>query len=170
VSEQRAVLEHLFSCFNTMYAVMGAGAPDLSDDAYVVRTYETARAMGDVALVIREYVGEVEEAVVPSMQGALVDALASDLSGAMLLFCFTVVVAPRVLVSLRDAREQVKLDEGALAVLNFASEITIREMFAVGEVAKSEGANEDADWQEHARGLSQALEKAGNAESFGISR
>ena len=57
------------------------------------------------------------------MQGVLVDALANDLSGAMVLFCLTMVVAPRVLVSLRDAREQVALDNGALEVLNGASQI-----------------------------------------------
>jgi hypothetical protein len=163
-------MEHLFSCFNTMYSVMGAGAPDLSDDAYVVRTYETARAMGEVALEFREYLGEVEESTVPSMQAVLMDALVNDLTGAMLLFSFTMVVAPRVLVSLRDAREQVELDGAALEVLNVASQVLIREIYAVGNAAKSEGAGEDHHWQQHARGLSEALEKAGNADSFGISR
>ena len=163
-------MEHLFSCFDTMYAVLGAGAVDLSDDAYVVRTYETARAMGEVALSFREYLGDVETEMVPSLQGVLVDALANDLTGAMVLFCFTMVVAPRVLVSLRDAREQVELSDGALDVLNIASQVLIREMFATGEVAKTEGVSEDRHWQEHARGLSETLEKAGNAESFGLTR
>jgi hypothetical protein len=104
------------------------------------------------------------------MQSVLVDALANDLSGAMVLFCFTVVVAPRLLVSLRDAREQVELSDGALVVLNSASQVLIREMFAAGDVAKSEGVIEDRHWQEFARGLSETLEKNGNAESFGISR
>ena len=153
-----------------MYAVLGAGAVDLSDDAYVVRTYETGRSMGEVALQFREYLGDVETRFVPSMQGVLVDALANDLSGAMVLFCFTMVVAPRVLVSLRDAREQVALDNGALEVLNGASQTLIREMFAAGEVAKADEASEDRHWQEHARALSDALDKAGNAESFGLSR
>jgi hypothetical protein len=163
-------MEHLFSCFDTMYRVLGAGAPDLSDDAYVVRTYETARAMGDVALAFREYLGEVDETMVSSMESVLVDALANDVTGAMVLFCFTMVVAPRVLVSLRDAREQVELDEAALEVVNLGSEVLIREMHAVGAVAKSEGASEDRHWQERARGLSETLETAGNAESFGLSR
>ena len=153
-----------------MYSVMGAGAPDLSDDAYVVRTYETARAMGEVSLEFRRYLGEVEESTVPSMQAVLMDALINDLTGAMLLFCFTMVVAPRVLVSLRDAREQVDLDAAALEVLNVASQVLIREIHAVGNAAKSEGAGEDHHWQQHARGLSEALEKAGNADSFGLSR
>jgi hypothetical protein len=169
VADEREVVEYLFSCFDTMYAVLGAGALDLSDDAYVLRTYETARAMGEVALSFREYLGDVETEMVPSIQGVLSDALANDLSGAMALFCFTMVVAPRLLVSLRDARE-LDLSGGALGVLNIASQVLIREMFAAGEVAKTEGVREDRHWQEQARGLSETLEKNGNAESFGISR
>jgi hypothetical protein len=170
VADEREVMEHLFSCFDTMYAVLGAGAVDLSDDAYVVRTYETARAMGEVALSFREYLVDVETSMVPSIQGVLVDSLANDLTGAMVLFCFTMVVAPRLLVSLRDARAQVELGDGALDVLNIASQVLIREMFAAGEVAKTEGVSEDRHWQEHARGLSESLDQVGNAESFGISR
>jgi hypothetical protein len=170
VADEREVMERLFSCFDTMYAVLGAGAVDLSDDAYVVRTYETGRAMGEVALSFREYLVDVETSMVPSIQGVLVDSLANDLTGAMVLFCFTMVVAPRLLVSLRDAREQVELGDGALDVLNIASQVLIREMFATGEVAKTEGVSEDRHWQEHARGLSESLDQVGNAESFGISR
>jgi hypothetical protein len=170
VADEREVMEYLFSCFDTAYAVLGAGAVDLSDDAYVLRTYETARAMGEVALSFREYLGDVETKMVPSIQGVLVDSLANDLTGAMVLFCFTMVVAPRLLVSLRDARERVELSDGALDVLNIASQLLIREMFAAGEAAKTEGVSEDRHWQEHARGLSETLEKAGNAESFGLTR
>jgi hypothetical protein len=163
-------MEHLFSCFNTMYEVLGAGAPNLSEDAYVIRTYETGRAMGEVALAFREYLTDAQPGDVPAMRAVLDDALASDLSGAMVLFCFAMVVAPRVLVSLRDAREEVELDASALKVLNVASQVLIREVFAVGDVAETEGASEDAHWQERARSLSETLEAAGNAESFGISR
>jgi hypothetical protein len=163
-------MEHLFSCFNTMYEVLGAGAPNLSEDAYVIRTYETGRAMGEVALAFSEYLTDAQPGDVPAMRAVLDDALASDLSGAMVLFCFAMVVAPRVLVSLRDAREEVELDASALKVLNVASQVLIREVFAVGDVAETEGASEDAHWQERARSLSETLEATGNAESFGISR
>ncbi len=163
-------MEHLFSCFNTMYNVLGAGAPTLSDDAYVIRTYETARAVGEVTMAFREYLGDAQPEDVPAMRAVLDDALASDLSGAMVLYCFVMVVAPRVLVSLRDAREEVELDGDALKLVNMASDVLIRETFAVGEVAKSEGTSEDPHWQERARRLSETLEAAGNAESFGLSR
>jgi len=166
----RESLEHLFSCFDTMYQVLGASAPNLTNDAYVVRTYEAARAMGDVALSFREVLVEVQSESVPALHDVLLESVADDLTGAMLLFCLAMVVGPRVMVSLRDAREYVEFDEDALEVLREASAVMLAEILAVGEVAKSQGFIEDERWQEQARGLSQRLEESGYADSFGISR
>jgi hypothetical protein len=166
----RESLEHLFSCFDTMYQVLGASAPNLTNDAYVVRTYEAARAMGDVALSFREVLVEVQSESVPALHDVLLESVADDLTGAMLLFCLAMVVGPRVMVSLRDAREYVEFDEEALEVLREASAVMLAEILAVGEVAKSQGFIEDERWQEQARGLSQRLEESGYADSFGISR
>jgi hypothetical protein len=166
----RESLEHLFSCFDTMYKVLGASAPNLTNDAYVVRTYEAARAMGDVALSFREVLVEVQSESVPALHDVLLESVADDLTGAMLLFCLAMVVGPRVMVSLRDAREYVEFDEDALEVLREASAVMLAEILAVGEVAKSQGFIEDERWQEQARGLSQRLEESGYADSFGISR
>jgi hypothetical protein len=166
----RESLEHLFSCFDTMYRVLGASAPNLTNDAYVVRTYEAARAMGEVALSLREILVEVQSESVPALHDVLLESVADDLTGAMLLFCLAMVVGPRVMVSLRDAREYVEFEEDALEVLREASDVMLAEILAVGEVAKSQGSIEDERWQEQARGLSQRLEEAGYADSFGISR
>jgi hypothetical protein len=170
VTSPREATEHLFSCFDAVYEVMGASAPTLTNDAYVVRTYETARAMGEVALRFREYLGEFDVEPLEIVREVLLEAVAGDVEGAMVLFCFTVVIGPRLLVSLRDAREQVALDDEALEVLNFASKRLIAEMFAVGEVAKSAEPVEDEAWQERARSLGQMLDQSGNADSLGISR
>jgi hypothetical protein len=164
----RATLEHLFSCFDTAYQVLGASAPNLTNDAYVVRTYEAARAMGDVALSLREILIDVPGTSVDALHDVLMESVADDLSGAMLLFCLAMVVGPRLMVSLRDAREFDELDAGALQVLNEAS--AIAEILAVGAVAKSQGTIDDERWQEQARGLARHLEEAGYADSFGISR
>ena len=166
----REVCEHLFSCFDAIYEVLGASAPTLTHDAYVVRTYETARAMGEVALRLREYLGEVDAEPLEIVREVLLEAVAGDVEGAMVLFCFTVVVGPRLLVSLRDAREQGSLDEAALEVVNGASEVLIAEMFAVGEAAIDAEPIEDEAWQARARALSDLLDQAGNAESLGVSR
>jgi hypothetical protein len=166
----RATLEHLFSCFDTTYQVLGANAPHLTNDAYVVRTYEAARAMGDVALSLREILVDVPGISVDALHDVLMESVADDLSGAMLLFCLAMVVGPRLMVSLRDAREFDEFDAGALHVLNEASAIVLAEILAVGAVAKSQGTIDDERWQEQARGLARHLEEAGYADSFGISR
>jgi hypothetical protein len=166
----RATLEHLFSCFDATYQVLGASAPNLTDDAYVVRTYEAARAMGDIALSLRTILVEVPNAPVDALHDVLVESVADDLSGAMLLFCLAMVVGPRLMVSLRDAREFDEFDPEVLSVLNEASAVVLAEIMAVGAVAKSQGTVEDEHWQEQARGLARHLEEAGYADSFGISR
>jgi len=166
----RATLEHLFSCFDTTYQVLGASAPNLTNDAFVVRTYEAGRAMGEVALALRTILGEVSGEPLEALYDVLRESVADDLSGAMLLFCLAMVVGPRLMVSLRDAREFEEFDDDALAVLNEASAVVLAEILAVGAVAKSQGTIDDEHWQERARGLARHLEEAGYADSFGISR
>jgi hypothetical protein len=153
-----------------MYATLGESAPLLRNDAYVIRTYEMARAFGDVALHIRDYLDDVADERVHALEEVLVHSVASDESGAMVLFCVATLVGPRVLVSLRDAREVSGLDESALEVLREASQVLVREILAIGEVAKNQPLVEDPIWQAVARGLSETLDRAGNAESFGIYR
>lgn len=166
----RSTMEHLFSCFDTMYQMLGEAAPTLTNDAYVVRIYETARAMGTVALAFREYLGDVPSETLAPLDGALRHAIDDDDSGAMVLVALAVVVGPRVLVSLRDAREQVELDSAALAVLKLASGVLVQEILAVGEVSKRQASTDDPRWLESAQELSNRLDASGNAESFGISR
>jgi hypothetical protein len=166
----RETLEHLFSCVDTMYRVLGASAPNFTDDAYVVCTYESARALGEVALRFREYLGEVDPEPVPALADVLLEASGDDPTGAMSLYCLAMVAGPRVLVSLRDAREYVDLSEEELEVVNLASQVLLAQMYAVGEVAQRREPIEDEDWQRRARELTDRLEHAGNAESFGISR
>jgi hypothetical protein len=168
VTTSREALTHLLSCVDAIYLVMGEAAPTLRNDAYVVQTFESARAMGEVALALRDYVAVVTIEPMASVVDVLRDAVAGDENGAMLLFCFVVVVGPRLLVSLRDAREHLALDEAELALTNLASETVIAEMLAVGEAARDAEPEEDETWQERARALNYALEEAGFAESLGL--
>ena len=50
MASEREIAEYLLDCFDTLYRVLGEGAPTLLNDAYVVRTYDAARAFGGVAL------------------------------------------------------------------------------------------------------------------------
>jgi hypothetical protein len=166
----RAALEHLFSCFDTTYQVLGASAPNLTNDAYVVRTYEAARALGEVALSLRTILGDTSSQPVEALHDVLMESVADDLTGAMLLYCLAMVVGPRLMVSLRDAREFEEFDAEALGVLNEASAVVLAEILSVGGVAKGQGTIDDERWQEQARGLATYLEGVGYADSFGISR
>jgi hypothetical protein len=150
--------------------VLGECAPSLDNDAYLVRTYEMARALGDVALRFREYLEEVTNVPLAPLEDVLRRAVASDDSGAMVLFAMATVVGPRILVSLRDARALGALDEPALEVLDLASRVLVREIRAVGDVATRFPPIEDPTWQTSAQSLSATLDVTGNAESFGISR
>jgi hypothetical protein len=169
VTTSREALAHVLSCLDAIYEAMGDAAPTLSNDAFVVRAFETARAVGEVALALREYLELSRSSPMDIVTDVLRDAVAGDEEGAMLLFCFAVVVGPRLLVSLRDAREEVSLDEGAMAVANLASEVLVAEILAVGEAAQDLAPVEDERWQERARGLTFRLEAAGYAESMGVS-
>jgi len=163
-------MQHLFTCFDSMYATLGESAPMLHNDAFVIRTYVMARACGEVTLTFRDYLGDVADERILALEAVLLEAVESDESGAMVLFAMATLIGPRVLVSLRDAREVEGLDDSAKEVLRAASQVLVREILLVGEVAKAQALTEDGRWQEIARGLSVTLEEAGNAESFGISR
>jgi len=166
----RDTMVHLFSCFDAMYVAFGEAAPTLTNDAHVVRAYESGRAFGSVALAFREYLGDAPSEVLAPLEDALRHAREGDDTGAMMLFALAMVVGPRVLVSLRDARDQVELDEGALVVLNLASKVLVEEILRVGDASKDQAPIEDSSWQAGAQELSRGLDASGNAESFGISR
>jgi hypothetical protein len=141
----------------------------LSHDAYVVRTYESARAYGALALELREHLGETEIAAIPILDDVLRRALAGDASGALVLYAMAMVVGPRLLVSLLDARTALSSGSQLTELFNHASMVCVREIRATGEVAKDQAPIDDLEWQTLARDLSTTLDLAGNAESLGIS-
>jgi hypothetical protein len=166
----RQIAEHLLACYDTIYIVLGESAPTLSNDAFVVRTYETARVFGALALELREHLGEPVVAPIPLLDEVLRRAVAGDDTGAMVLYAMAMVVGTRLLVSLLDARDALEDDPELTALFNEASMDCVREMRAIGEVAKDQAPIDDGEWQSLARSLSTTLDEAGNAESLGLSR
>jgi hypothetical protein len=166
----REIAEHLLACYDTIYIVLGECAPTLSNDAYVVRTYETARAYGALALELREHLGGPTTAPIPVLEGVLRRAVDGDDSGALVLYAMAMVVGPRLLVSLLDARTALANDSTLTAMFNDASMVCVKEIRATGEVAKDQAPVEDEAWLTLARELSTTFDDAGNAESLGISR
>ncbi len=165
----REIAEHLLACYDAIYIVLGESAPTLSNDAYLVRAYEMGRAHGELALELREYLGDVEVAPIPLVKAVLRRAVASDATGAMVLYAMAMVVGPRLLVSLLDARSALESDERLAELFSDASMTCVREIRATGEVAKDQAPMEDEEWLRIARELSETFDDAGNAESLGIS-
>lgn len=165
----REIGEHLLACYDTIYIVLGESAPTLTNDAYCVRTYEMARAYGAVALELREHLGEPDVAPPPVLESVLRRAVAGDGSGALVLYAMAMVVGPRLLVSLLDARSALAGDQRLTDLFDDASKVGVKEIRATGDVAKDQAPIDDLEWQNLARELSAALDVAGNAESLGIS-
>ena len=166
----REIGEYLLACYDTIYIVLGESAPTLTNDAYVVRTYETARAHGALALTLREHLAEPEVSPPPVLEDVLRRAVAGDDTGALVLYAMAMVVGPRLLVSLLDARSALTDDPTLTQLFNEASMVCVKEIRATGEVAKDQAPIEDPEWQALARELSTTFDEAGNAESLGISR
>lgn len=165
----REIAEHLLACYDTIYIVLGESAPTFTNDAYVVRAYEMARAYGDLALELREHLGGSDVTAVPALEAVLRQAVAGDASGALALYAMAMVVGPRLLVSLVDARA-IADDATLTDHLHDAPMSVVREIKATGEVAKGQPPIEDVEWETVARELANSLDSAGNAESLGISR
>jgi hypothetical protein len=161
--------EHLLAAYDTIYKVLGESAPTLTNDAYVVRTYEMGRAFGELALELREHLGDPKFESNHTVDEVLRRAVTSDVTGAMVLYAMAMVVGPRLLVSLLDARNALSRDEPLAELFREASMVCVKEIRATGEVAKGQDPIEDEEWQGVARELSTTLDDAGNAESLGIS-
>ncbi|HTT59051.1 MAG TPA: hypothetical protein VMF33_03300 [Acidimicrobiales bacterium] len=166
----RSAIEFFVPLFDTTYRTLGESAPRLSNDVYTVRTYEVARAMGEVALALRAQLGGSMSVMDEALESVVRESVASDPSGALAMYCFSSLVGSRLLVSLRDAREFSELSEEEFALLSGASDVVLAEMVGAGEAAKSQGPIENDAWAERARALSQQLDDAGYAGSFGFSR
>jgi hypothetical protein len=166
----REIGEYVLGCYDTIYIVLGESAPTFTNDAYVVRTYEMARAYGDLALELRHHLGGGDVAPIPVLEGVLRDAISGDDTGALVLYAMAMVVGPRLLVSLLDARNSLSNDPALSERFSDASMVCVREIRATGEVAKDQEPIEDPRWLALARGLGETLENAGNAESLGLSR
>jgi hypothetical protein len=163
------VAEYVLSCYDTIYMVLGESAPTLTNDAYVVRTYEMARAFGSLALTLRDHLDAGSFEVPPALEAVLRHAVVTDDSGAMLLYAMAMVVGPRLLVTLLDARAVVT-DDAVIELLNQGSQVTVSELLATGEVAKRQPSIDDPSWQAAALDLATTLDQAGHAESLGVSR
>lgn len=163
------VVSHVRACFDALYQVLGESAPMFTNDAYVIRTYEMGRAFGAVTLELRSLGSGEPVEPLAVIRAVLQHAVLADDTGAMTLYAVAMVVGPRLLVTLVDAREHVN-DPRVLEAFDRAAEICVAQMRSVGEVAKNQAPIDDENWQDAARDLTITLESSGNTESFGFVR
>ena len=155
--------EHLASVYDALYRTLGAGAPVVDRDAFVVRLHEASRAFGALALELR---GDRVPEPDPLVSSLMDRALAEDASGALALYAVAMVIGPRLLVSLRDY-DAAETDEDRRALLAHGSDVVVAEIRAVGSCVASAEAIEDPTWTRAARALVDLLDEAGLSESLG---
>ncbi|MGH9020022.1 MAG: hypothetical protein ACRDV0_03280 [Acidimicrobiales bacterium] len=155
------VVERLGAICLAPYRVLGAAAPLLTNDAAVVRAHELARGFGAVALAVRERLGRDLQPD-PLVERVLARAVGDDATGAFALYALAVVVAPRLLVFLRDARARVEGDDREL--LDRASDLVVGEIVAIRDLAGLLG--DAGQWRTSARELTDEMDAAGFAESL----
>ena len=165
----REVAEHVMSCYDAIYRVVGERAVTLTNDAFVIRTYESARAFGALALELRSFLGEVRSSPPPVLEAVVAHAYDNDATGAMVLYALSMVVGPRLLVSLLDARAATEGDQALRALLDHGSQVTVAVIRSIGDTVQHRAAIDDPSWQAAARDLTVTLDEAGYAESLGIS-
>jgi hypothetical protein len=148
--------ELVASCVEAIYRSLGESARRFSHDAYVVCLYEAARSYGELAQTLRD------EPVDPHPLIREIFARASDEpTGALSLYALSMVVGPRLLVTLADLGER-RYDEVA--------EVTRRQLLACARLTSHPEAIDDPGFAAAARALVVLAESSGNAESFAVSR
>jgi hypothetical protein len=175
IEATESVAAHLAACFDALYVTLGGLAAGFSDDSAVVFTYELARRCGEQRRRFEELSAHragssTQRGEVPVIADVLVRGAREDESGALVLYAVSMVLAPRLLVSLRDGAEGAGEAEGGplRARCQEAATMLVGEVRRIGEIAARSGPIDDDAWQASARLLEEMVDTAGFVESFGL--
>ena len=177
IEDTECVAGHFVACFTELYEALGETVMNVSDDATVVVLFEMARRFGDTAALFRSLLAhragvEPEKAVgdVPEIGNVLRRAIAQDASGALCLYAVSMVIAPPLLVSLRDAGSRASsVSAGPLREYTAqAADVVVSAIRQIGDLAGSRTPVLDDVWQESARELGRIFEASGYSESLGL--
>lgn len=152
-----------------IYGVLGRRVGELRDDGYVVGLFEMARACGAASLALREAAGVATVTPAPVVADVLTRSIDADPSGALCVYATTMVVVPRLLVALRDARVA-RDDESLAPTLVQVTDTLVGALRRLAEHAHDQEVYDDPEWQAAARALARTLDDAGYGESLVISR
>ena len=147
---------HVASCVEAIYRALGESAPTFTHDAYVVCLHEASRTFGALAHELRENPVEPHPVILEIFSRA-----SDEPSGALSLYALTMVVGPRLLVTLADLADP---DMGEVA------EVTRHQLLACARLTSHPDAIDEPGFAEAARALVTLAETSGNAESFPLSR
>ncbi|MHB8827241.1 MAG: hypothetical protein ACYC5Z_06230 [Acidimicrobiales bacterium] len=143
---------HVASCVEAIYRGLGESAPTFTHDAYVVCLFEVARTFGALAHSLRDAPVEPHPVI------REIFARASDEpSGALSLYALSMVVGPRLLVTLADIADPTFSD---------VAEVTRHQLMACARLTSHPEAIDDPGFAAAARDLVVLAEASGNAESF----
>ena len=92
---------HVASCVEAIYRGLGESAPTFTHDAYVVCLFEAARTFGALVHDLRESPVEPHPVILEIFARA-----SDDPSGALSLYALSMVVGPRLLVTVADLGER----------------------------------------------------------------
>ena len=147
---------HVASCCEAIYRGLGESAPTFTHDAYVVCLHEASRTFGALAHELREAPVDAHPVILE------IFARASDeSSGALSLYALSIVVGPRLLVTLADLANH---DLDALA------EATRHQLLACARLKTHPDSIDEPGFAGAARALVVLAETSGNAESFPLSQ
>ena len=166
MSARSASLSHVFSCTDALYASLGRGAPAVQVDAYVVRLHEMSRRYGALALELRAQLAGEAPAPLAIIDQLMTRAFEADATGAMALYAVSMVVGPRLLVTVRDARALDPHDQEFQGLLDRVAATTVAEIHLIAGLKGPPEVVEDPRWHAGARALVDLADSSGNAESF----
>ncbi|HQU26972.1 MAG TPA: hypothetical protein PLS29_08085 [Acidimicrobiales bacterium] len=160
---ERGLLEVL----DGLYRGLGEAAPRAGEDAAAVALYEAARTVGAATLAWRERLGDEPAAPLAAIVETFEAAAGLDPSGRLGLAVATSLVGPRVLVSLRDLREEPgedPLDDGGRSASATASDAVVA---AIWRCARAAGAlAREGEGPDGFAELARRLDDDGYGESF----
>ena len=170
MSARSASLAHVFACTDALYASLGEGAPRVGVDAYVVRLHEMSRRFGALTLDLRAHLDGEAPAPLAIVRQLMDRAFADDASGALALYALAMVVGPRLLVTVRDARTHDPHDQEYQGLLDQVAATTVAEIHLIAGLTGPQEVGDDPQWRAAARALVDLADASGNAESFVASR
>jgi hypothetical protein len=159
----------LLAVLDGLYLGLGEAAALVEGDGATVALYEASRTVGGAALAWRERLGDAPSAPLGAVAGALEAAARRDPSGRLALAVASSLVGPRVLISLRDAREERgTLDEAGRAASGVASDAVVAALWRCAAAATALGAGDAGDAGASAgfADLARTLDDEGFGESF----